>query len=266
MGKTLKSAWLAAFLCLLTFRAEAEITARELDYAAGEERLRGYLAYPANLKKGRKIPGVLVVHEWWGHNDYVRYRARMLAELGYAAFAIDMYGAGKLASHPAEARAFAQASLRTFPAAERRFRAALAELNRLPFVDPERHAAIGYCFGGGVVLNMARANLPLKGVVSFHGRLAALTQARRNPGPAILVLHGADDAFVPAAQIASFKAEMKNAGANFKFISYPGVKHAFTSKAADEQAKKFKLPVAYDAEADRASWKEMQTFLREVLK
>ncbi|MBE7436816.1 MAG: dienelactone hydrolase family protein [Spirochaetales bacterium] len=243
-----------------------DIVARAHNYTSSGEQFQGYLAYPANLKKNKKIPGILVIHEWWGHNEYVRHRARKLAELGYAALAIDMYGSGKLATHPAEARAFAQESLKSFPAAERRFRAALEELDRLPFVDPELRAAVGYCFGGGVALNMARADLPLKGVVSFHGGLAALTPARPGFKVRILVLHGADDAFVPPAQIAAFHREMKKAGAAYEFISYPGVKHAFTSRDADQQAKKFKLPVAYDSEADRRSWLEMQKFLEKILR
>lgn len=245
--------------------APKAITTQELTYQSGPETLQGYLAYPARLSKSdEKVPGILVVHEWWGHNEYVRQRARMLAELGYAALAIDMYGKGKLAAHPAQARAFAQASLQSFPAATRRFKAGMELLQSQPFVAGEQIAGVGYCFGGGVLLNMARAGQPLTGVVSFHGGLASMVSPRKPLQTKILVLHAAGDAFVPAAQVSAFHTEMKSLQADYRFVEYRGVKHAFTSPFADEQARKFGLPVGYDAEADRQSWQEMQQFLKRL--
>jgi dienelactone hydrolase len=137
--------------------------------------MKGYLAYDENIQVKR--PGVLVVHEWWGLNDYARKRAKMLADLGYAALAIDMYGDGKTAVHPDDAGKFSSELMKNFDVAKARFAAALDFLQQQPFIDPTRIAAIGYCFGGGVVLNMARQGLGLKGVASFHGGLTAIKPA-----------------------------------------------------------------------------------------
>jgi len=227
--------------------------------------MKGYLAYPEDIKEKR--PGVLVVHEWWGLNDYARNRARMLAELGYTAFAVDMYGDGKQAMHPDDAGKFASEVMKKFDVAKVRFMAALDFLKQQPTVDPTRIAAIGYCFGGGVVLNMARQGVDLKGVASFHGSLTAVKGAQ--PGMVrakILVLNGADDKFITPEQIEAFKQEMKSAWADFQFISYPGAIHSFTNPEATALGKKFNLPLAYNAEADKQSWLELQKFLDKIFK
>src|SRR5512143_934897 len=167
--------------------AHAKVTGKDVEYTAGGVTLKGYLAYDT-AKKG-KSPGVLVVHEWWGLNDYARERARMLARLGYTALAVDMYGEGKTATHPDDAGKFSSELMQNFDTAKARFLAAEDFLKMQPTVDPGRIAAIGYCFGGGVVLNMARQGADLKGVASFHGSLAAVKPAQ--PGVAkakILVL------------------------------------------------------------------------------
>ncbi len=238
---------------------------RELDYRAGGTTLKGYLAHNDNLQGKR--PGVLVVHEWWGLNDYARKRARMLAELGYAALAVDMYGEGKTASHPADAGKFADELRRNLPLARERFLAALETLKNQPAVDPEKVAALGYCFGGGVVLEMARAGLPLKGVASFHGTLAFTSAARPGEVKArILVLHGADDPLTTAEQLASFREEMDAAGADYRVIIYPGARHSFTNPAADGCGKEFDMPLAYDPDADRQSWQALQEFLAQIFR
>jgi len=245
--------------------AEAKMKGQSVEYSAQGTALKGYLAYDDG-QEGRR-PGVLVVHEWWGLNDYARKRADMLAELGYVALAVDMYGDGKQATHPEDAQKFSSEVMKNFDAAKARFTAAMDFLKKQPQVDPARIAAIGYCFGGGVVLNMARQGVDLKGVASFHGALAAVKPAQPGMVKAkILVLTGADDKFVPPAQVEAFKQEMKSAGADLRVISYPGAIHSFTNPEADVLGKKFNMPLAYNADADRKSWEEMKTFLSGVFR
>ncbi len=256
---------------LLTFAvsgfaaAKPDVVGKEVSYSAAGEVMKGYLAYDKNIKGKR--PGVLVVHEWWGLNDYARKRARMLAELGYTALALDMYGEGKQAMHPDDAGKFSSELMKNFDVAKARFMAALEFLKKHDTVEPDKIAAIGYCFGGGIVLNMARQGVDLKGVASFHGNLSAIKPAQPGSVKAkILVLHGGDDKFTTPSQIEAFKKEMKDAGADFQFIIYPGAIHSFTNHDADEYGKKFKLPLAYNAKADKESWEELKKFLAKIFK
>ena len=242
---------------------KSRIEGEEVQYQADGVLMKGYLAYDKHIKGKR--PGVLVVHEWWGHNEYARKRARMLAEMGYTALAVDMYGNGKQAMHPDDASKFSSELMKYFDTAKSRFMAAEEFLKQQPTVDTKRIAAIGYCFGGGIVLNMARQGIDLRGVASFHGSLSAVKPAASGAVKTkILVLHGADDKFITPEQIESFKQEMKGAGADFQFIAYPGAVHSFTNPDADSLAKKFNLPLAYNAEADRKSWEELQKFLKKI--
>jgi len=246
--------------------AAPKIKGTPVEYTVGSTVLKGYLAYDENAKGKR--PGVLVVHEWWGHNEYTRKRALMLAELGYTALALDMYGDGKQAKHPDEAGKFASEVLKHFNEdGKARFLAAEEFLKKQPTVDPANIAAIGYCFGGGVVLNMARQGADLKGVASFHGSLAAVQPAEPGAVKAkIRVYNGADDKFTTPETIETFKKEMTDAKADFKFISYPGAVHAFTNPDATKLGLKFKLPLAYNAKADKESWADMTIFLKEIFK
>ncbi|MEL6660706.1 MAG: dienelactone hydrolase family protein [Bacteroidota bacterium] len=210
--------------------------------------------------------GVLVVHEWWGHNDYARQRVDMLAEMGYVALAVDMYGDGQQADHPDDAGKFAMSVVRNFSTAEARFLAAIETLKANPQVDAESLAAIGYCFGGGVVLSMANTGLEdLDAVVSFHGGLGlAVMPEAGKVNPRVLVCNGADDPFISAEQIDAYTAAMDEAGAQYEFINYPGAKHSFTNKAADANGEKFDLPLAYNQEADEQSWAAMTALFAEV--
>jgi dienelactone hydrolase len=245
--------------------AEPKIVGKTVEYSAQGVVMKGYLAYDENVKGKR--PGVLVVHEWWGLNDYARKRARMLEELGYTAFAVDMYGDGKQAMHPDDAGKFSSELMKNFEVAKARFMAAMEFLKQQPTVDPTRIAAIGYCFGGGVVLNMARQGVDLKGVASFHGSLSAVKPAQPgNVKAKILVLNGGADKFITPEQIEAFRQDMKSAGADFQFISYPGAVHSFTNPEAAELGKKFNLPIAYNADADKKSWIELEDFLRKIFK
>lgn len=243
--------------------AAPDIRGEEVSYESGGVTLNGYLAYDANQPGER--PGVLIVHEWWGHTDYVRQRARMLAAMGYTALALDMYGDGKQAGHPGDAQKFMLEVLGDMEAGTERFKAAKAVLARHASTDASRIAAIGYCFGGAVVLHMARYGLDLKGVASFHGSLGTTTPAGAGAVRArVLVAHGADDPFVPADEVETFKQEMLDAGVDMKFVAYPGAVHAFSNPGATALGEQFDLPLAYNAAADRQSWAELEVFLRQV--
>ncbi len=244
--------------------ARAEVRGEEVRYEADGVVMKGYLAWDDSV--AGKRPGVLVVHEWWGHNEYARKRARLLAAMGYTALAVDMYGDGKTADHPKEAGAFASAVARNLPVARARFEAALATLRAHPSVAADQTAALGYCFGGGVVLNMARMGVNVKGVASYHGSLASAVPAdQAAPIQArVAVFTGADDPMIPAAQVDAFRQEMDKAGVRYSVVSYPGVKHSFTNPDADEFARKFDMPLGYDAFADRDSWADTAKFLAEI--
>lgn len=253
-----------ALLCL-SASALAAVQGKEVSYAAGGGTLKGWIAYDDALKGPR--PAVLVVHEWWGHNAYARKRAAMLAELGYVALAVDMYGDGKQAAHPQDAGKFAGEVAKNKPVAKARFEAAMTLLRQQRNVAGDKLAAIGYCFGGSVVLQMAREGANLKGVASFHGGLATDAPAQAGQVKAqVRVFTGADDKMIPTAQVEAFRQEMEQAGVNYKVVSYAGALHSFTNPDADEYAKRFNMPIAYHAAADRDSWAQLQVFLADVLK
>jgi len=252
-----------AILAAGSTTALAEVKTKEITYSSGGVSMKGYVAYDDAIKGKR--PGVLVVHEWWGNNNYARKRARMLAELGYTALSVDMYGDGKTADHKDDAAALATQVAKDMPVAKARFEAGMKALKKEKTVDAGNIAAIGYCFGGSVVLNMARLGVDLKGVASFHGSLGGLAAAEKGKVKArVAVFTGEADPMVPTDQIAAFRQQMDAAGANYSVVSYPGVKHSFTNPQADEYAKRFSLPVAYDAKADEDSWAQLKTFLKDI--
>lgn len=256
---------LFAALMLVVSASHAAIQEKEVTYSANGTSLKGYIAYDDAIRGKR--PGILVVHEWWGHNDYARKRARMLAEHGYTALAVDMYGDGKQAHHPDDAKKFATEVSQNAALGRARFEAALELIKKKKTVDAANIGAIGYCFGGSVVLNMARAGEPLKAVASFHGGLGAQQPAEQGRVKArIASFTGEDDPMIPAAQVAAFRQEMEKAGVNYKAVTYPGATHAFTNPAADELGRRFNLPLAYNAKADKASWDEALTFLADAFK
>ena len=249
---------------LVSTWAQAELHEQNVEYRAGDTVLKGYLAW--DDANGDHQPGVLVVHEWWGLNDYARKRAKMLAELGYTALAVDMYGDGKNSDHAKDAQAFAASVGEKAGLAQQRFLAAREFLVGRPGVDAGHIAAIGYCFGGSTVLNMARLGVDLKAVVSFHGNLATQTPAQPGKTKAkVLVLNGGADNFVSPESISTFKQEMAGAGVDYQFVDYPGVLHGFTNPDADRLGKANNLNIAYDANADRQSWAAMQALFKQVL-
>ena len=232
-------------------------------YQGDGRALHGYLVYDDATEVKR--PGVIVVHEWWGLNEYAKRRARDLAALGYVALAIDMYGKGKTATHPSTAQEFSQEAMSSMDAAQKRFMAGVEVLKKFRLTNPEQIAAIGYCFGGGTVLQMARAGVDLAGVASFHGMLKPMLTAEPGSIKAkILVFNGESDPFVPAEDVEALKAEMKTAGADFEYVGYPDAKHSFTNPDADKAGKEFNLPLVYNAAADKDSWEKMQAFFKKV--
>ena len=256
---------LLAAITLLTVSTalHAKVISKEIPYSLDGVKMTGYYAYDDAIKGKR--PGVLIVHEWWGHDDYARKRARMLAALGYSAFALDMYGSGKLAKHPDNAKKFMMAVTKNMSIARKRYNKALSILKAQAATDNNNLGAIGYCFGGGVVLDMARQGLGLKGVASFHGSIATKEPAKKGKVKAnVLVMNGADDPFVTKEQIAAFKKEMKDAAVKYEFVNYKGTKHSFTNPKADAFGKKFKMPLAYNADSDKKSWKKMQAFFKDI--
>lgn len=255
---------LAALLLLMVAGAGgAAVVGKDVDYTLDGTTFKGFIAYDDSAK-GRR-PAVLVVHEWWGANDYARERARKLAALGYVAMALDMYGEGRQASHPDEAGKFAGEVASNLPLARARFTAALTVLKQDPHSDATQIAAIGYCFGGGIVLQMAREGLELKGVASFHGSLATSHPAAAGAIKAsILVAHGGADPFVSSDQVTAFLKEMNDAQADYRFIVYSGAVHGFTNPDADSYGNRFKLPLHYNRQADTESWQALQQFLARV--
>ena len=252
-------------LSLLCFggAVQAAVQGEDVEYEADGMQMKGYLAYDDSVKGKR--PGVLVVHEWWGQNEYARMRARMLAALGYTALAVDMYGDGKVADDPKAAGKLATEVSSDLRLEKVRFEAGMNFLRNQKTVDPDEIAAFGYCFGGGVVLNMARIGESLKGVASFHGTLGTPNPAQPFKIRARIISFSGDaDPFIGADKVAAFRKEMDHAGANYRVILYPGAKHAFTNPAATELGKKFNMPIAYDEKADKDSWQKATVFLGEV--
>lgn len=242
--------------------ARAEVKMEAVLYKDGETVLEGMVAYDDAIKGLR--PGVLVIHDWTGLQDYTKGRAKQLAELGYTAFAADIYGKGIRPTDPAECAAQAGIYKKDLTLLRRRVTLGLDQLKAQPGVDDTRLGAIGYCFGGTTVLELARSGAKVQGVVSFHGGLGTVLPAEADKIPArVLVCHGADDPFVKPDEVAAFKAEMEKAKANLKFISYPGAVHSFTKPAAGNDPTKGQ---AYNETADKESWVAMKEFFGEAFK
>jgi len=241
--------------------AVVSFVGEEVSYSTENTSMKGYIAHEALLLPEDKRPGILVVHEWWGHNDYTRERANMLAELGYTALAIDMYGDGKQAKHPDDAGKFSGMVMQNIEEAQARFDAALKILKAHPTVDSTKIAAIGYCFGGSVVLTMANAGKDLDAVAAFHSGVQLPIMPNSNLKAKVLVCNGAADPFVSPESVVNFKKAMDSIQAEYTYIAYEGAQHAFTSKGADSLGKKFSLPLAYQEKADTASWNELKKLL-----
>jgi dienelactone hydrolase len=244
--------------------AVPRIKEENVSYTIGKKVFKGYVAYDEN-KKGKR-PAVLIVHEWWGLTDYPKMRARQLAKLGYIAFAVDMFGDGKTAANPTEAQAMTGPFYADPQLAKTELEAALIKLKQFKETDPANIFAIGYCFGGSVVLNAAKLGLDLKGVVSFHGGLKGVPADKKLLKANILVCHGGSDKFVSEDDIRIFKHQLDSIKADYQFIVYPNAVHAYTNPAATELGKKFNMPIEYNQKADIDSWNDMKSFFKSLIK
>jgi dienelactone hydrolase len=242
--------------------AHAELRTESVEYKDGDILLKGYLAYDDAIKEKR--PAVIVVHEWWGLNRYIENRTVELAKLGYIAFAIDMYGKGENTNDPKKAGQLSGTFTKNREKMRERANAGLETFRKNNLVDPERIAAIGYCFGGTTVLELARSGAGLKGVVSFHGELDTPSPGdAKNIKGSVLVLQGADDPFSSREKVEAFQDEMERAGVDWQMNIYGGAEHGFTNPEADSYGIK---GVAYDKKTDKRSWEAMKNFFREIFK
>ncbi len=244
--------------------ATVKIKEEAVSYQSDTTTFNGYITYDES-KEGKR-PVVLVVHEWWGLNDYVRNRAKQLAEMGYLAMAVDMYGGGKTADNPGDAEKLATPYYKNPQLAKTNLDAAFAKVKEYAQADTANVAAIGYCYGGYVVLNAAKLGANYNGVVSFHGGLGGAPINKDLLRSKIFVAHGGADPFVPEAEVAAFKKGMDSIGADYKFVAYPNATHAFTNPMATETGKKFKMPIEYNPAADSASWNDMKDFFATIFK
>ena len=242
--------------------ARADLHTQTVSYRQGGEELKGYLAYDRAIAGPR--PAILVVHEWWGLNDYIKRRVNQLADLGYIAFAADIYGNGFVTRDPQEAGKIAGRFRDDHQLLRNRAIAGLQVLTGQPLADKKRVAAIGYCFGGTTVLELARSGAPVLGVVSFHGVLDTPNPAdAKNIKGKVLALCGADDPFVPPPQVSAFQEEMRKAKVDWQMITYGGAVHAFTNPDAGSDPSQ---GVAYNEKADKRSWEHMKVFFAELFK
>jgi len=265
--------YLPALIILLTScnsndkKKEAEMKEPKLkeemvSYQLDSSTMNNFIVYDENMEGKR--PAVLVIHEWWGLNDYIKMRARELAKLGYIAIAVDMYGNGKYADNPTEAQKLSGPFYEKPEIAKTIFDVALAKLKTYTQTDSNKVAAIGYCFGGTQVLNLALMGEDMKGVASFHGILSLTTPDKDLLKAKMLVCHGNDDKFVSQKDVTKFKQQMDSIGANYIFKGYDGATHAFTNPNATPVGQKFNIPIAYNAAADTASWNEMKDFFHKL--
>lgn len=242
--------------------AAQRIKEENVTYNDDTTSLNGFVAFDENSNSKR--PAVIVVPEWWGLTEYPKMRARELAKLGYVAMAVDFYGNGLIAGNPTDAGKYAKPFYSNPALVQSRIDAALLKLKSYSQVDTGKIAAIGYCFGGSMVLNAAKLGENFKGVVSFHGNLAGVPAKKDLLKASVLVCHGEADSFVPQPEVDQFRKSMDSIGADLTFKSYPNATHSFTSPEADENAKKFKMPIAYNPAADTASWNDMKAFFTRI--
>jgi dienelactone hydrolase len=246
--------------CMAACSAAAAIQTEIIEYKDGDTLLEGFVAYDDAIAGPR--PGVLLIHDWTGLQDYAKRRATMLAEMGYVAFCADIYGKGIRPTDPKECAVQAGTYKNDLPLLRRRVSLGLEQIRKLDRVEKDKVAAIGYCFGGTSVLELARSGAEVKGVVSFHGGLGTTMPAEEGKVKArILICHGADDPYVKPAEVDAFKDEMARAKAEMQFISYPGAVHSFTKKEAGNDPSKGN---AYDEKSDKASWAAMKKFFDEL--
>ncbi|TNG03460.1 MAG: dienelactone hydrolase family protein [Gammaproteobacteria bacterium] len=247
-------------LSMLPGAVLAGVVEKTVDFEHNGTKYKGYI-YHDDAVSGKR-PGVMVVHQWWGLTDYAKGRAKQLAEMGYVSFAMDMYGENKLTTHPEQAKEWMTQTTSNADAWRALANKGLDLLKANDKVDTSKLAAIGYCFGGSTVMQLAYSGADVKGVVSFHGSLppASPEQAKAIKGK-VLIEHGNADSFVPADRIAKFKAALDAANVDYTFHGYDGVRHAFTDPGADSRGIE---NLKYNADADKQSWSAMKTFFNQI--
>ncbi|MDY3562074.1 dienelactone hydrolase family protein [Gemmata sp. JC673] len=256
-----RSATALVALVLTATASPAAVVTKVVEYDYDGVKLKGFLAFDDAVKEKR--PGVLVVHEWWGLDDYAKGRCKQLAELGYVAFAPDMYGEGKVVNHPDDSGKMASAVRANVTVWRGRAEAGLKQLKGQPNVDGDKLAAIGYCFGGSTCLQLAYGGADLKAVATFHAALPKPTEAEAKAiKPKLLVCHGAADTFISAQSIKDFRGALDAAGTKYEFVAYPDVVHSFTVPGADAHNIK---GMKYDKHADEDSWKKMLALFKDTL-
>jgi dienelactone hydrolase len=254
--------FLITVLCVWSSVVEASVQVKPIPYSHGEVPLEGVLAWD-DAREGKR-PGILVVHEWWGLDDYTRTRVKQLAALGYVALAVDMYGKGKMTTHADEAKEWMQQTTANVEMWQARAREGLRVLQADPRVDPTRLAAIGYCFGGATVMQMVYGGAPVKGVVSFHGSLPLPPSSQTiNRSAKILIAHGEADPFLTPDHTAKFTMALDGAGLDWQMVIYGGAQHSFTNPSANQYGMK---GVQYQERADRRSWEHMKLFFDELFR
>ena len=241
----------------------SKVIGEEITYKSADGTpLKGYIAYD-EAKKGKR-PAIVVIHEWWGNNDYSRHRADMLAQLGYIAIAADMYGNGKEGPTPKEALELATPFYKNPALAKERIEAAVNKIKEYEQTDASQMACIGYCFGGSMSLNAANMGMDFKAVVSFHGGLQVVPAEAGKTKAKILVCHGAADKFISEDEVKNFRHNLDSVKVDYTFISYPDATHAFTNSESTANGKKFNIPIAYNAAADKKSWEDMKAFFKTI--
>lgn len=238
-------------------------TVDSVSYQIGDQSFTAYFALPKKLNAKTKT--VLIVHEWWGLNDYPKMRAQKLSELGMIGFCIDMYGTGNIADNPTDAQALAMPLYKDPQMAFERFMAGYTEALKIKGVNKEKMAGIGYCFGGSMVLNAAKMGAPLDAVVSFHGGLAGIPVDKDKLKAKVLICNGAADGFVSAEEIAAFKKQMDENAIFYQFIDYADATHAFTNPQSTVVGEKFSMPIKYNEAADQKSWKDFMAFMKKYV-
>ena len=247
-------------LSFFSLPASAKVVSETVEYKDGNISLTGYMYYDDSIEGKR--PGILVIHEWWGLNEYAKKRAEMLAQMGYVAFAADMYGDNKVTTHAEDAKGWMTQITANMDAWQKRAQLGLAQLKKHKLTKTDDTAAIGYCFGGATVMQLAYSGSELDGVVSFHGSLPVASDAQAKAIKSkIMVAHGYSDSFIPKERIAKFKEALEKAGADWQFHSYSGARHGFTNPDAEDYGMD---ALAYDATADKRSWQQMQSFFNEI--
>ena len=255
-------------LCAIAMMTSANAAIKEepVTYSDGEATMKGFLVYDDASQAKR--PGIIMVHEWWGITQHMHNQAKKFAEQGYTVLISDMYGDAKTADNPKDAGALSSSVMKNPTVMESRFKAARDQLAKQATVNPQKIGAVGYCFGGAVVVNMARSGADLAAVAGFHASLGLNTPA---PAPGavkakVLILNGADDPFVKREQYDTVKKDFDAAKADYRVIEYPGAVHAFTNPEATELGKKFNLPLRYDAKVNEEAESEAAKFFAADLK